>query len=450
MSALARWFKYKGCEVYGYDLTPTKLTDQLQAEGIDIHFEDTVAAIPQKVLVDKSEVLVVYTPAIPKNHRGFAYFNAKGYTIKKRSQVLGMLTQNRFTVAVAGTHGKTTTSTMIAHILNYSGKNCDAFLGGISNNIGTNLLVSDKATEDSVMVVEADEYDRSFLTLQPNIAVVTAADADHLDIYGDENSLKESFGAFINRLTSNGILVLKEGLSPLRPTARNDIRVFNYAIHDSETRAENILIEKDIFKFDYISASEIIENIRLKVPGYHNVENAIAASTVALQLGVSTTKIREALEIFSGVKRRFEYILRKDDLVYIDDYAHHPVEIEAFLKSVRAIYPGRKLTVVFQPHLFSRTRDFMQDFSRTLSRADEVLLLDIYPARELPIPGVSSQQLLEEINAKEKGLLGKEELIAFLKKNRPEILVTIGAGDIDKLVEPIKAVLVERYELEGN
>lgn len=450
MSALARWFKYKGCEVYGYDLTPTKLTGQLQAEGIDIHFEDTVAAIPQEVLVDKSEVLVVYTPAIPKNHRGFAYFNSNGYTIKKRSQVLGMLTQNRFTVAVAGTHGKTTTSTMIAHILNYSGKNCDAFLGGISNNIGTNLLVSDKATEDSVMVVEADEYDRSFLTLQPNIAVVTAADADHLDIYGDENSLKESFGAFINRLTSDGILVLKEGLSPLRPNARNDIRVFNYAIHDSETRAENIVIEKDIFKFDYISASEIIENIRLKVPGYHNVENAIAASTVALQLGVSTAKIREALEIFSGVKRRFEYILRRDDLVYIDDYAHHPVEIEAFLKSVRAIYPGRKLTVVFQPHLFSRTRDFMQDFSRTLSGADEVLLLDIYPARELPIPGVSSQQLLEEINAKEKGLLGKEELIAFLKKNRPEVLVTIGAGDIDKLVEPIKAVLVERYELEGN
>lgn len=449
MSALARWFKRQGHEVFGYDLTPSVLTDSLQEEGIKVHFEDTIEAIPSAVRQKKEEVLVVYTPAIPKEHRGFEYLSTNGYLIKKRSQVLGMLTENKFTIAVAGTHGKTTTSTMIAHVLHYAGIPCDAFLGGISNNLGSNLLISEKR-EESVMVVEADEYDRSFLTLHPNIAVITAADADHLDIYGDKNALSKSFKDFINQLVSEGVLVLKEGLTDLEVDLRTDIQVFKYAIKGRRARAENLIIEDDIFRFDYVSEQENIANIRLKVPGYHNVENAIAAATVALRLGVGPDVIRKALEAFKGVKRRFEYVLREQDVIYIDDYAHHPIEIEAFLKSVKALYPERKVTAVFQPHLFSRTRDFMAEFAESLSLADEVLLMDIYPAREMPISGVSSQLLLEKIDCNEKKLLDKESLLNLIKEKKMEVLVTMGAGNIDRLVQPIKTLLMNKYEPEKH
>ena len=447
MSALARWFAQKGASVSGYDRTPTALTESLTREGILIHYRDEINEIPEEVILNKEKVLVIYTPAIPKDHKGFEYLFSNGYVIKKRSQVLGMLTENRFTVAVAGTHGKTTTSTMIAHVLNYAGKNCDAFLGGLSNNINSNLLISKNAAEDSIMVVEADEYDRSFLTLHPNLAVVTSADSDHLDIYGDKDSVAKSFGEFINQCTVNSTLVIKEGLENLKSDERKDIKVLPYAVKGTRIKADNIRIEKDVFVFDYISDKVNINDIRLKVPGFHNVENAIAACTVALELGIQEGIVRQALGEFSGVKRRFEYIVRTGDVVYIDDYAHHPVEIEAFLKSVRALYPGRKIKAVFQPHLFSRTRDFMKEFGESLSLADEVLLLDIYPARELPIEGITSQSLLECIDTSKKSVCSVDQALANIKDQNNEILVTIGAGDIDKMVQPIKEILKRKSDV---
>ena len=380
MSALARWFNYQGAKVSGYDRTPTALTDALQSEGIIVHFEDEVSAIPKEVIENRAKALVIYTPAIPKGHKGFEYLSSSGFFIKKRSQVLGMLTENSFTIAVGGTHGKTTTATMITHILNYANINCDAFLGGISNNINSNLLMTQGRQGDKIIVVEADEYDRSFLTLFPNIAVVTAVDADHLDIYGDKDQVTKSFGDFINQIADKGTIVLKYGSEEILSKNRADFNAISYSVSEGDAKAANLTIENDIFSFDYKSPTATIRDIKLKVPGYHNVENAIAAVTVALLLGVSKEMIREALAAFSGVKRRFEYIIRKANVVFIDDYAHHPVEIKAFLGSVRAIYPNKKITALFQPHLFSRTRDFLQEFAESLSLADRVLLLDIYPA----------------------------------------------------------------------
>lgn len=448
MSALARWFSKQGLSVSGYDKSPTALTERLTQEGIFIHYKDEINEIPEDVIVNKGRTLVVYTPAIPRDHKGFEYLSSSGYEIKKRSQVLGMLTENRFTVAVAGTHGKTTTSTMIAHILNYAGDNCDAFLGGISNNIDSNLLISKKGIEESVMVVEADEYDRSFLTLHPDIAVVTSADSDHLDIYGDKDSVTKSFSEFINQGTENSTLIIKEGIEHLKPEARKDIQVLPYAVDGKNIWAENINIERDVFIFDYISERESIRNIHLKVPGFHNVENALAACSVALKLGISTSLIKEALEVFSGVKRRFEYVYRTENTIFVDDYAHHPVEIEAFLKSIKAIYPERSVKAIFQPHLFSRTRDFMQEFGRSLSLADEVLLLDIYPARELPIPGVTSEELLKYVNSEKKSLCTRDQILKNIRNSDNEVIVTIGAGDIDKLVQPIKEILKGRGDVQ--
>lgn len=449
MSALARWFKHQGYAVFGYDRTPSELTDNLSKEGIEIHYEDAFEAIPEAVLNAKENVLVVYTPAIPKNHIEFNYLQKNGYDIQKRSQVLGMLTQNKFTVAVAGTHGKTTTSTMIAHVLHNAGKPCDAFLGGLSNNLNSNLLMSEEA-DTSIMVVEADEYDRSFLTLHPNIAVITAADADHLDIYGHKDALSQSFKEFINQVVNDGTLVLKQGLEHLTEGTRQDIQVLSYGIAQGQAKAENVAIEEDVFKFDYVAPGARIDNIRLGVPGFHNVENAVAACTVALNLGIAPDAIRKALEEFRGVKRRFDYILRTPDIIYIDDYAHHPIEIEAFLSSAKALYPEKKITAVFQPHLFSRTRDFMEEFAKSLALADKVLLLDVYPARELPIEGVSSQVLLDKIEKPEKKLLDKEALLNYVKETDMEVLVTIGAGDIDLLVQPLKTILMNKYALQKH
>lgn len=449
MSALARWFNRQGYTVLGYDRTPSNLTDALRNEGITIHYEDTLEAIPEMVLQAKDNVHVVYTPAIPKTHVGLNYLREKGYVLQKRSEVLGMLTRDKFTVAVAGTHGKTTTSTMVAHLLHEAGIPCDAFLGGISNNLNSNLLVSENR-EKSIMVVEADEYDRSFLTLHPNVAVITAADADHLDIYGHKDALSQSFQEFTHQMVEGGTLVLKQGLENLVSEARQDIQVLSYGNANGYAKAENIIIEEDIFKFDYVSPNVRINNIHLGVPGYHNVENAVAACTVALSIGVEPAAIQKALERFKGVKRRFDYVLRETDIIFIDDYAHHPIEIEAFLGSVKALYPKRKVTAIFQPHLYSRTRDFMDEFAHSLALADEVLLLDIYPAREQPIEGVTSQVLVEKIRKEEKKLLDKTSLLDYVREADLEVLVTIGAGDIDLLIQPLKTILIKKNALQKH
>lgn len=438
MSALARWFKHNGKAVSGYDKTKTTLTDQLVSEGLSIHFEDSIEAIGASVRSSKEEVLVVYTPAIPSSHTGLNWFRDNGYEVLKRSEVLGVITENMRSVAVAGTHGKTTTSSMIVHLLKTAGIDCTGFLGGISTNYGTNMVLNEKA--DSIAVIEADEFDRSFLTLHPDVAVVTAADADHLDIYGHKDALKDSFRAFIKQVKPNGHLFVKNELSK-ELVGDTILSHTGYSLTQGGVRSENIRIEGSAFIFDYRNGSKDIDGIQLNVPGYHNVENMLAAIAVCRSLGADDESIKKGVRSYRGVKRRFEYKVKSDDVIYIDDYAHHPVEIDALLRSVRDLYPNRKVTAVFQPHLFTRTRDFAEGFSSSLSIADEVILLDIYPAREMPIEGVTSEMLLEGITVDKKVKASKENLISQIKEWQPEVVLTIGAGDIDKLVEPIKNAL---------
>lgn len=440
MSALARWFRANGCSVAGYDRTPTGLTEQLQQEGIQVHFEDDVALIPP-VFREKHEAnLVVYTPAIPSDHRELNYFKAQGISLHKRSQVLGWITQHQFTIAVAGTHGKTTTSSMVAHMLRAGGKNCAAFLGGITRNYGTNLLLPDPtADEPPVVVVEADEYDRSFLTLHPDIAIINSVDADHLDIYGDQQSVCDSYQQFVTQVKSNGKLLLKKDLPLARP-ADASVRVQYFATgKPADYQAVNIRVEGITFVFDVVSEACNLTDVSLQMPGFHNVQNALAAIAACVHAGLSPEAAKNAIGSYQGVKRRFEFIINRKDLVYIDDYAHHPAEIEALLTSVRALYPAKKITAVFQPHLYSRTRDFADGFADSLSLADQVILLDIYPARELPIPGVSSGMILERVTSPEKMRCSKQNLPDVLNKSRLEVLLTIGAGDIDQLVDVIAA-----------
>ncbi|HEV7346712.1 UDP-N-acetylmuramate--L-alanine ligase [Telluribacter sp.] len=444
MSALARWFNTNGFSVAGYDRTPTTLTDSLEQENISVHFEDDVAHIPSGFLVDPTQTLVVYTPAVPANHQQMAYFRANGFTIQKRSQVLGWLTRNLRTIGVAGTHGKTTTSSMVAHLLRNAGINCTAFLGGITQNYGTNFLLNSptETPEDIVCVVEADEFDRSFLTLYPDLAIVTSTDADHLDIYGEHDAVLESFRAYVKQIKPGGSLIMKRGL-PVADSATADVQ--EYSLHEGDYHSRNLRIENARFVFDIVYPGGVIDHIAMQIPGYHNVENALAATAVALRVGVSPDQIRHGLHTYRGVKRRFEYILESRSKVFIDDYAHHPAEVEAFLSSVRALYPGRHLTAVFQPHLFTRTRDFADGFGQSLSLADRLLLLDIYPAREQPIEGVTSAMLLEKVSILDKSIVSKEELLEKLLNLDTDIVVTIGAGDIDKLVLPIKEVLVTPF-----
>jgi UDP-N-acetylmuramate--alanine ligase len=439
MSALARWFHINGCLVAGYDRTPTSLTTQLQQEGISVHFEDGADHIPSPFKSNSPDTLIVYTPAVPKTHQEYNYFLNNGFNIKKRSQVLGLITQNTFTIAVAGTHGKTTTSSMIAHILKSAGKNVAAFLGGITQNYGTNLLLNDpKSTQQPLVVVEADEYDRSFLTLFPDIAVVNSVDADHLDIYGDHTSVQTSYNEFVNQIKPGGALYSKQGL-PLQKPEDESVHVYDFsASANAAFRAENIHIANASFSFDFAGPDTKITGIILQIPGFHNVENATVAIGVALSTGVTAEEAKKGISSYKGVKRRFEYIIKNPYLVYIDDYAHHPAEIEAVLTSVRALYPAKKITAVFQPHLYSRTRDFAQGFSDSLSLADQVILLDIYPARELPIPGVSSQMLLDSITSARKTICSKDNLLEELNNSGLEVLITLGAGDIDALVQPIQ------------
>jgi UDP-N-acetylmuramate--alanine ligase len=440
MSAIARWFKHKGMRVAGYDRTPTPLTHELIEEGMEIHFEDKVEFVPG--YISKTKTLVVFTPAIPKNHKEHSYLKEQGYTILKRSEVLGMVTKNYKTIAVAGTHGKTTTSSLIAHILKSSGVNMVAFLGGITTNYDSNLVMHGEVNEKTMVVVEADEFDRSFLRLFPEIAVVTSADADHLDIYGDHSNMLVSFKDFIKQINATGSLIIHESIEKL--TEGIKVSRETYGMSRGQFFAGNIVAKGGFFEFDLHGFGKKIEKIQLGVPGFHNMENAIAAMLVALKLGIDEQSIRKALQSFKGVKRRFEFIIQRENLVYIDDYAHHPTEIEAFLKSLKSMYKGKKVTVVFQPHLFTRTRDFAEGFSKSLSLADEVLLMDIYPAREEPIPGVSSDMLFNDITSSVKIRCNKMDMMQKLEKLDVEVLATVGAGDIDTFVKPIKEMLLRR------
>jgi UDP-N-acetylmuramate--alanine ligase len=445
MSAQARWFIKKGLRVMGYDKTATVLTTALQQEGMLIHFDDTVEAIPAIVKENKERTLVIYTPAIPKDHAGHAYLRENGYTIVKRSEVLGLLTKNYKTIAVAGTHGKTTTSSMVAHILKVANKKMVAFLGGITTNYDSNLVMQGEVTKDTIVVVEADEFDRSFLRLFPEVAIITSADPDHLDIYGDHESMIVSFKDFIKQINTKGSLIIHESIDEKLTSDIDTVAKTTYSMSRGQFFAERITAKGGFFEFD-LHGFGAAEHVTLGVPGFHNVENAIAASVAAHAVGVELSVIKKALASFKGVKRRFEFILRNDKIVFVDDYAHHPTEIEAFLRSLKSMYPRKKLTVIFQPHLYTRTRDFAPGFSESLSLADELFLMDIYPARELPIEGVDSEMIFKSVTSKSKTLCTKANVLQLLERVDLELVATVGAGDIDTFVEPIKKMLISRYE----
>ena len=436
MSALARWFQQEGYAVAGYDKTPSPLTDALKEEGMQVIFADEVAAVPAQFKSNSDEILVVWTPAIPKDSILLHFFQ-QGFLLKKRAEVLGMITKDQYTIAVAGTHGKTSTSSLVAHLLKSAGKPVTAFLGGITQNYNSNLILSGKSKE-AVVVVEADEFDRSFLHLYPNEAVLTSADPDHLDIYGDEQTILEGFRQFLALVDKKGkIYIQSHALYRLEEPALAATDIREYGLRSDGIHAENIVAKPSSFVFDYIGSKNQIKGLELSIPGFHNVENALAAIAIALDHGVSEVQVREGIKTFLGVKRRFEIHSSQSGKIFIDDYAHHPEEIKACLSSVRAMYPSQRLTVIFQPHLFTRTLDFAPGFSESLSLADEVVLLPIYPARELALPGVESEMLLEGIQAAKKVCIPKSEVMDFLKASAPEVLVTLGAGDIDRLVPGI-------------
>jgi len=428
MSALARYFQNVGKKVSGYDKTPTTLTDELIADGMDIHFEDNINLIPTDFYCENT--LVIVTPAVPVTHSEWNYFVERDYNIKKRAEVLGIITKDTFCFAVAGTHGKTTTSSILGHILYESGADVTAFLGGIVENYHSNLI----GTGKTVTVVEADEFDRSFLHLHPNIACVTSMDADHLDIYGDKAAIEDSFREFADKVQDKGNLFVPKGM---------DLHGVSIAINEEASfKAHNIRIENSSYVFDVQTPTETISNIVFGLPGHHNLMNALMALAMAKTYGTSSDAIKNALATFKGVQRRFSYQIKTDSLVYIDDYAHHPTEINAVHQAVRELYPNQKVLAVFQPHLFSRTKDFVDDFAKSLSQFDEVLMLDIYPARELPIPGITSSWLLEKMNNKNKKLVSKEKLIEAILESDAKVIVTIGAGDIGELVPSIKKMLL--------
>ena len=430
MSGLARYFKKRGCVVCGYDKTGTPLTSALMNEGIPVVFQDEEDNIKVSFQQKDPNTLIIYTPAIPKDSKILNYFKSRSFTLKKRSEVLGIISKGMFTIAVAGTHGKTTTSSIIAHILKDSGYDCSAFLGGIATNYNSNVLFGDNDT----MVVEADEYDRSFLTLHPDIAIITSMDADHLDIYGDKMHLVESFKQFASQLKSGGRLIYRNGLelSGGKTYSANVV---------ADIQAVNVRIQDGSFFFDFKNGDLEIENIQMGLPGLHNIENAVAAIEVALYLGINPEKIRKALAGFRGVKRRFEYVVKEEGHIYIDDYAHHPEELRACIKAIKSLYPDKKLCTIFQPHLFTRTRDFADGFAEVLGMTDELIMLDIYPARELPIEGVSSAMVLDKVGISAKQILSKQETIDYIRLKKPELLLTVGAGDIDTLILPLKKVL---------
>ena len=427
MSALARYFKANGKEVAGYDKTATDITKDLEELGIPIHFNDAIQNIPKEFL-SPNETLVIYTPAIPKNHTEYTYLKDNNFTILKRAEVLGKITENTYCLAVAGTHGKTTTSSILGHIMQPS--NATSFLGGIAENYNSNLILG----EDKISVVEADEFDRSFLQLSPNIACITSMDADHLDIYGKHEELVQSFNDFSEKVSEK--LIVAKGLP---------IEGLTYAIDEAaDYRAFNLKIDAGKYIFDVTTPKGTITNIEFYLPGKHNVMNALAALAIANENGVSLELIKEQLKTFKGVQRRFSYKINTPEMVLIDDYAHHPTEIKAVENSVREMYPNEKVLAVFQPHLFSRTRDFIDDFASELSKFDELLLLDIYPARELPIEGVNSHWLLGKITSKSKKITAKKEVLTEIKKSSAKIIVMIGAGDIGVLINEVVKELTKK------
>ena len=435
MSAIARYFKFKGLNVSGYDKTESELTDTLQKQGIDVHYEDNVDFIPK----DVENTLVVYTPAIPHDMGELVYVQEHGYKVLKRSKILGEITDGERCLAVAGTHGKTTTSTLTAHILTESGEGCSAFLGGISKNYGTNLLMS----HSNAVVAEADEFDRSFLQLHPEIAVITAIDADHLDIYGDISHVLEAFKAFASQV--HGTVITKLGLDITAEDTKAKILRYHYNDSRADFYARNPRPDNlGYFSFDLVYPGGVIENVKCGTPGWVNVENSVAAAAICLTYGVNPEAIRHAIGTFQGVKRRLDIHLNTEKISYIDDYAHHPKELATAISSMRDIFPGRKLTAIFQPHLFTRTRDFAEGFAEALSKVDKLILLDIYPAREEPIPGVTSEIIYDKVTAPVKVLLKKEELMSYLEKEPVDVLVTFGAGNIDRFIEPIEDMLKKR------
>lgn len=436
MSALARYFRFHGAAVSGYDKTATVLTRQLESEGIPVHYEDDPELAP------KDTDLVVYTPAVPKDHKELLYYQQHGYTILKRSDVLGVITNSSFNICVAGTHGKTTITTMIAHVLRHSGYGCNAFLGGIAVNYNSNFW-SDR---NNVCVVEADEYDRSFLKLSPDIAVITAMDADHLDIYGTAAAVEQAFIDFSGKVKPGGLLLSKWGLRRTKDLKGSRHMTYSLRIGAADYRAMDILIKDGSYRFRVVSGSWTLDNVVLNMGGLHNVENATAAIAVAHQLEIDDDRIRAAVNAFRGVKRRFEYIIRKEGLVFIDDYAHHPEELRALISGARELFPDMKCTVIFQPHLFTRTRDLTDGFAESLDLADEVLLLPIYPARELPIEGITSRIIADKMTKGKAVLVDRQTLLNTIKNSAVELLITAGAGDIDALVGPVQELLDKRQD----
>jgi UDP-N-acetylmuramate--alanine ligase len=445
MSAIARYFNHFGKIVSGYDKTETELTLELTKEGIKINYSENLEHIKSILNNYKpEEYLFVYTPAIPKSHSEFQYLNENKIQIHKRAEVLGKITNAFKTIAVAGTHGKTTTSSMLAHILKHSGFNTFAFLGGITKNYNTNLILGNPNQKDNTwLVVEADEYDRSFLTLAPDIAIITSVDADHLDIYGNEKYMHESYSLFANLVDKTGHLIVKNTVD--KTIGKVHPNQVTYSLNSkTDIVADNVRIEQGYFHFDVKSNSNNYSNLKLGMPGLHNVENSIAASAVSSYLGIDNTTLNAALSSFQGVKRRFDYRIKSEGLVYIDDYAHHPEELKACINSVKQLYPNKKVTGIFQPHLFSRTRDFADAFAESLDLLDDCILLEIYPARELPIDGINSNMLLNKMVLKNKMLCEKEQLLKEIEKREIEVLITLGAGDIDQLVKPIENLLSKK------
>ena len=440
MSAIARYFLHIGVVVAGYDKTPSALTKELEKEGMDIHYEENVALIPA-ACKDASSTLVIYTPAIPQEHQELVYFHENGFTIEKRAQVLGTLTRSHKGLCVAGTHGKTTTSTMCAHIMHQSHVDCNAFLGGISKNYGTNYILSDKS---DYVVIEADEFDRSFHWLRPWMSVITATDPDHLDIYGTKEAYLESFRHYTELIQPGGALIIHKNLE-MKQHVQEGVKIYEYSLNEGDFHAENIKIDNGEITFDFISPVESISNVELGQPVPINIENAVAAMAMAQLNGCTAEEIKEGIKTYEGVERRFDFKIKDDKHVFLSDYAHHPKEIYQSAKSIRELYKNRKITAIFQPHLYTRTRDFYKDFADSLSILDEVILCDIYPAREAPIPGVTSELIYKNLKpGVEKSMIHKEDVLDLVKKRDFDVLIVLGAGDLDNLVPQMAEILMQK------
>ncbi len=448
MSALARYFNHYGKTVYGYDKTQTALTKELEAEGVSIHYNEDEAFVKELFSkYKKEEILVIYTPAVPKEHAEFIYIQNNHFNLQKRAWVLGEITKQFKTIAIAGTHGKTTTTTIVTHILKTAGVDCFAFLGGISQNYKTNLLLGDANNKDAYVVVEADEYDRSFLWLHPAVSIITSVDADHLDIYGNKEEMHQSYSAFAV-LASEKLIVKKPVSDTLSSLPSSISSVYSLDNSSVNSFASNIRIENGYYVFDLNLEGETIKDLRLGIPGRHNVENAVAASAACSFIGISAHDIRKGLASFKGVSRRFDYRVRDEKVIYIDDYGHHPAELRAFISSVRELYPEKKILGIFQPHLFSRTKDFASEFAESLELLDEIVLMEIYPAREKPIPGVSSSWLASLVKSKKVTVIDKPELTEYISGCDFDVLLTMGAGDIDRQIEPLTKMIQSRFQIQ--